>query len=58
MTILDIFDSLVASDRPYKKPITPEKALGILKQMEEQGKLDGRLLKLFEESRAWEAVYG
>lgn len=57
MTILDIFDSLVASDRPYKKPITPEKALGILKQMEEQGKLDGRLLKLFEGIRAWETIY-
>ena len=57
MTILDIFDSLVASDRPYKKPLTPEGALGILKQMAEQGKLDGGLLKLFEETRAWEAVY-
>ncbi len=58
MTILDIFDSLVASDRPYKKPMAPAGALGILKQMEAQGKLDGGLLELFEESRAWEAVYG
>ena len=57
MTILDIFDSLVASDRPYKKPMTTEEALGILKRMEEQGKLDAHLLKLFEESRAWEEVY-
>lgn len=57
MTILDIFDSLVASDRPYKKPMTAKEALGILKRMEEQGKLDAGLLKLFEESRAWEEVY-
>ena len=57
MTILDIFDSLVASDRPYKKPVTAEEALEILKRMEEQGKLDAGLLKLFEESRAWEEVY-
>ena len=57
MTILDIFDSLVASDRPYKKPMKAEEALEILKRMEEQGKLDAGLLKLFEESKAWEEVY-
>ena len=57
MTVLDIFDSLVASDRPYKKPVIVEEALGILKRMEEQGKLDAGLLRLFEESRAWEEVY-
>lgn len=57
MTILDIFDSLVASDRPYRKPRTAEEALGVLKGMGEQGKLDAALVKLFEESRAWEGIY-
>ena len=57
MTILDIFDSLVASDRPYKKAMTPEKAFEILKSMGEQGKLDNGLIHLFGKSEAWKGVY-
>lgn len=57
MTILDIFDSLVASDRPYKKAMTPEKAFEILKSMGEQGKLDNGLISLFVKSEAWKGVY-
>ncbi len=54
MTILDIFDSLTARDRPYKKAVPVEKALGILHSMVNEGKLDGEILELFERSRAWE----
>ena len=56
LTILDIFEALTASDRPYKKPVPLDRALGILHSMAEEGSLDGNLLALFERSRAWEGV--
>lgn len=55
ITILDIFDALVAEDRPYKPGIPVPKALSILTSMaEEDGKLDAQLTKLFAESKCWE----
>ncbi len=54
LTILDVFDALTARDRPYKAPMSAEKALGILESMVQEGSMDGRILKLFEESKAWE----
>ena len=56
LTILDIFEALTASDRPYKKPIPPAKALLILEEMAKEGSLDEEVLTLFQESRAWEGV--
>ena len=55
ITILDIFDALVASDRPYKAGKTVEEALEILKEMaENQGKLDPELTRQFIASRCWQ----
>ena len=55
LTILDIFDALYANDRPYKKAMPLEKALGILRAMaHSEGKLDPVLTDLFIESRCWE----
>ena len=55
ITILDIFDALVADDRPYKPGMPVEKALGILDIMaNKEGKLDPELTRLFRESRCWE----
>ena len=54
LTILDIFDALTAQDRPYKPAAPIPKALGILHSMVEEGSLDGDILALFEESKAWE----
>ena len=54
LTILDIFEALIASDRPYKKPVPPERAFTILKDMARAGCVDGTILALFEQSRAWE----
>ena len=51
LTIMDIFDSLISTDRPYKKPMPVEKALCILKEMVQEGKLDGELVELFCEFR-------
>lgn len=53
MTMLDIFDSLVQSDRPYKKAMAPNKALEIIKVMAEDHKLDKDLTSAFEASGQW-----
>lgn len=53
LTIIDIYDALTATDRPYKKGMPPEKAFFILGKMAEEGKLDSDLLSIFENSEAW-----
>ena len=53
ITVLDIYDALTAEDRPYKPPIPSEKAFRILYSMCDEGKLDLKIVKLFEESGAW-----
>lgn len=47
MTIADIYDSLTADDRPYKKAVPKDKALKILISMAEEGKLDKKLVISF-----------
>jgi HD-GYP domain-containing protein (c-di-GMP phosphodiesterase class II) len=54
MTIADIYDALVAWDRPYKKAVPAERALEILKDEARQGKLDQALLDLFISARIYE----
>lgn len=59
ITILDIFDALVADDRPYKPGMPVERALSILDIMaNKEGKLDPELTRLFVESKCWEGQYG
>ncbi len=55
LTIIDSFEAMVASDRPYKKPKTPEEAVDILRFRVKNGELDGNLVELFWESKAWES---
>ncbi len=55
MTVSDIFDALRAWDRPYKRAVTPEKALDILNDEVKRGKLDGDLVSVFVESRLWDS---
>jgi len=55
ITILDVFDALVADDRPYKPGMPVEKALSILEDMSNrEGKLDPDLTARFLASRCWE----
>ena len=54
LTIIDVYDALTAEDRPYKPPMPPEKAFGILENMREDGQIDGEILALFRESKAWQ----
>lgn len=54
ITIIDIYDALTAEDRPYKPPMSPEKAFSVLESMRDEGKLDGEILAMFRESGVWE----
>ena len=56
MAIADIFDALVAMDRPYKKAIPLERALSILEAEVKEGKLDGELFRIFVEARVCDLV--
>ena len=58
LTIVDIFDALVAVDRPYKDGVPIEDALNILKDMAKQGKLHSELVELFSEGNIWENAVG
>ncbi len=49
ITIMDIYDSLRSSDRPYKKPIPVDKSLSILEDMSNESKLDKDLVLKFKE---------
>ena len=49
LTIVDIFDGITASDRPYKKAFTPEEALGILRAQVAAGAIDPDLFELFSD---------
>jgi len=55
MTIADIFEALTAADRPYKKAVPADKALDILREMADEGKLHKELVELFAESKSWES---
>ena len=55
MTVSDIFDALRAFDRPYKKSVTPEKALDILREDAKRGRIDGELVSIFIESKIWDS---
>ncbi|HVH62816.1 MAG TPA: HD domain-containing phosphohydrolase [Candidatus Dormibacteraeota bacterium] len=57
MTISDIYDALTATDRPYKRAVTPATALDILHEEAEDGKLDKGLLEVFVSKRIYEPDY-
>ncbi|MBR5420383.1 MAG: GAF domain-containing protein [Lachnospiraceae bacterium] len=49
LTVCDIYDSLTADDRPYKARIDEESAIGILKGMAMDGKLDPQVVNIVAE---------
>jgi HD-GYP domain-containing protein (c-di-GMP phosphodiesterase class II) len=55
MTIADIFDALVAWDRPYKGKVSVDRALQILEDEAAEGKLDRELLRLFIEAKIFDS---
>lgn len=44
LTIVDVYDALTCTDRPYKKPMPKERAISILESMVEEGKMDKTLV--------------
>jgi len=56
MTIADIFDALTAADRPYKKAVPVEKALGILSEEVRAGCLDPLLFQMFVARKVFQRV--
>lgn len=53
MTISDIFDALVATDRPYKKAVSVDEAKDILWDEAHHGKVDQTLLQVFLETETY-----
>jgi HD-GYP domain-containing protein (c-di-GMP phosphodiesterase class II) len=56
MTISDIFDALTAQDRPYKKAVPYERALGIIEADVKSGKCDPDLFRIFVEAQVFRLV--
>ena len=56
LTVVDIYDALTATDRPYKDPIPHKQAIAILDNMANQGRVDKQLVKWLAE--ALEPVQG
>ncbi|MFS8071824.1 MAG: HD-GYP domain-containing protein, partial [Byssovorax sp.] len=54
MAIADIFDALVAWDRPYKKAVPVQRALDILRMESDGGKLDPNVLDVFVAAKIYE----
>lgn len=48
LAVADICDALLATDRPYKKPLPKEKAFEILRSMAESGNIERRLVDYLE----------
>ena len=49
LAVADVYDALTASDRPYKKSASPEKAMAILTEEAARGKLDGEVVEAMRE---------
>jgi HD-GYP domain-containing protein (c-di-GMP phosphodiesterase class II) len=54
MTVSDIYDALTASDRPYKRAISTERALDILNMEVNDGLLDRDLVTIFVDAKVYE----
>ncbi|HOW82076.1 MAG TPA: HD domain-containing phosphohydrolase [Spirochaetota bacterium] len=54
MAIVDVYDALSATDRPYKKAVPLHETLEILKKDADEGKLDPDLVALFISARIYE----
>ncbi len=54
MTVADIYDALVAADRPYKRAMPRERALETLRDEARRGMLDNDVVELFLRHRVWE----
>lgn len=56
LTISDIYDALTASDRPYKRRLSLETALRILKAEAAQNHINAELVALFEQRQVYRVL--
>ena len=49
LAVADICDALLATDRPYKKPLPREKAFAIMHDMADKGNIDCKLVSYMEQ---------
>ncbi|MBN1610037.1 MAG: GAF domain-containing protein [Polyangiaceae bacterium] len=56
ISVSDIFDSLTASDRPYKRALPVGQALDILGFEVKAGHIDEHLVRVFVKARVWEEI--
>jgi HD-GYP domain-containing protein (c-di-GMP phosphodiesterase class II) len=56
MTIADIFDALTASDRPYKRALSAERAISILQAEAKDGLIDADLVNVLVEAGVYRKV--
>jgi len=54
IAVADIYEALIAKDRPYKKSIDRMKSLAILKKEAKSRRLDNELVRIFIEKRVYE----
>ena len=48
LAVADICDALLATDRPYKKPLPKEKAFEIMYDMADAGRIDRKIVEYME----------
>jgi HD-GYP domain-containing protein (c-di-GMP phosphodiesterase class II) len=53
MTIADIYDALTATDRPYKRPLSVDIVMKILKEEADKNKINQDMVDLFEQRQVF-----
>jgi hypothetical protein len=56
MTIADIFDALTASDRPYKRALSADRAISILQMEAKDGLVDQHLVDILIQAEVYKKV--
>lgn len=56
MAVCDIYDALVAMDRPYKKAMPHEVAMNILEAEVREGKIEESFFRLFQEKQIYRLI--
>ncbi len=56
ITVADIYEALIAKDRPYKKSMDPMRSLAVLKEEADKGRLDRELVRIFVEKKVYETA--
>ncbi|HEY3054765.1 MAG TPA: HD domain-containing phosphohydrolase [Thermoanaerobaculia bacterium] len=54
MTVSDIYDALTANDRPYKRAVSTDRAIDILKMEVKDGLLDSSLVDVFIDAQVYQ----